>query len=87
MARREATQALRRRAAALEIPIGAGPSAHELSCQQLTREAVPQPLFRNLAVAPATGNAFRARRQGKRRSGEVYPDLLEGKTPPPASTP
>ena len=57
-------------------------SPHEMSCDELSREAAPQLLFTNLAVASAMLNAFYAWRQGKLQYGEVYLDILEGKAHP-----
>ena len=57
-------------------------SPHEVSCDELSREAAPQLLFTNLAVASAMLNAFYAWRQGKLQYGEVYIDILEGKVNP-----
>jgi molybdopterin/thiamine biosynthesis adenylyltransferase len=59
-------------------------SPHELSCQELSREAAPQLLFANLAVAAAMLNAFYACEVGKLRYGEVYLDVLEGRANPVA---
>ena len=59
-------------------------SPHEMSCDELSQEAVPQLLFTNLAVASAMLNAFYAWRQGKLRYGEVYLDILAGKANPVA---
>jgi molybdopterin/thiamine biosynthesis adenylyltransferase len=57
-------------------------SPHEMSCEELMREAAPQLLFTNLAVASAMLNAFYAWRSGSLRYGEVYLDILEGKSSP-----
>ncbi len=57
-------------------------SPHELACDELSREAAPQLLFTNLAVASAMLNAFYAWRLGKLQYGEVYLDILEGKASP-----
>ncbi len=57
-------------------------SPHELSCDDLSRDAAPQLLFTNLAVASAMLNAFYAWRLGKLQYGEVYLDILEGKASP-----
>ena len=57
-------------------------SPHEMSCDELSQEAAPQLLFTNLAVASAMLNAFFAWRLGKLQYGEVYLDILEGKTSP-----
>jgi len=59
-------------------------SPHEMSCDELSQEAVPQLLFTNLAVASAMLNAFYAWRQGKLQYGEVYLDILAGKANPVA---
>jgi len=57
-------------------------SPQEMSCDELSQEAGPQLLFTNLAVASAMLNAFYAWRQGKLQYGEVYLDILEGKSNP-----
>ncbi len=57
-------------------------SPHEMSCDELSQEAAPQLLLTNLAVASAMLNAFFAWRLGKLQYGEVYLDILEGKTSP-----
>jgi molybdopterin/thiamine biosynthesis adenylyltransferase len=62
-------------------------SPHEMSCDELSRQAAPQLLFTNLAVASAMLNAFYAWRQGKLQYGEVYLDILEGKANPIARQP
>lgn len=62
-------------------------SPHEMSCDELSREAAPQLLFTNLAVASAMLNAFYAWRLGKLQYGEVYLDILEGKAHPIARQP
>ncbi len=62
-------------------------SPHEMSCDELSREAAPQLLFTNLTVASAMLNAFYAWRQGKLQYGEVYLDVLEGKANPIARQP
>ncbi|MBI4573667.1 MAG: ThiF family adenylyltransferase [candidate division NC10 bacterium] len=62
-------------------------SPHEMSCDELAREAAPQLLFTNLAVASAMLIAFYACRLGKLQYGEVYLDILEGKTNPIARPP
>jgi len=59
-------------------------SPHEMSCDELSRDAAPQLLFANLAVASAMLNAFYAWRLGKLQYGEVYLDILEGKANPVA---
>lgn len=55
---------------------------HELTCDELSRDAAPQLLFTNLAVASAMLNAFYACEEGKLRYGEVYLDVLEGRANP-----
>ena len=55
---------------------------HEMSCEELSQEGVPQLLFTNLAVASAMLNTFYAWRMGKLQYGEVYLDILEGKANP-----
>lgn len=62
-------------------------SPHELSCEELSREAAPQLLFANLAVASAMLNAFYACDVGKLQYGEVYLDVLEGRANPIAREP
>lgn len=57
-------------------------SPHEMSCDELSQDAAPQLLFTNLAVASAMLNAFYAWRLDKLQYGEVYLDILEGKTSP-----
>jgi len=57
-------------------------SPHEMSCDELAQVAAPQLLFTNLAVASAMLNAFYAWRQGKLQYGELYLDILEGKSNP-----
>jgi len=42
----------------------------------------PQLLFANLAIASAMLNAFYGIREGKLTYGEVYLDILEGKSNP-----
>jgi molybdopterin/thiamine biosynthesis adenylyltransferase len=57
-------------------------SPHEMSCDELSQRAAPQLLFMNLAVASAMLNAFYAWRLGKLDYGEVYLDILAGKSTP-----
>jgi molybdopterin/thiamine biosynthesis adenylyltransferase len=70
-----------------EIADPADRSPHEMSCDELAREAAPQLLFTNLAVASAMLNAFYAWREGKLRYAEVYLDILEGRARPIARPP
>lgn len=57
-------------------------SPHEMSCDELSQEAAPQLLFTNLAVASAMLNAFYAWGERKLQYGEVYLDILQGKSNP-----
>jgi molybdopterin/thiamine biosynthesis adenylyltransferase len=57
-------------------------SPAELSCEELMLRGAPQLLFANLAIASAMLNAFYGLRQGVLRYGEVYLDIVEGKSNP-----
>lgn len=57
-------------------------SPAEMSCEELMERGAPQLLFTNLAVASAMLNAFYGVREGKLRYGEVYLDIVEGKSNP-----
>jgi len=57
-------------------------SPAEMSCDELQREAAPQLLFTNLAVASAMLNAFYAWQQGALAYGEVYVDIVEARSNP-----
>ncbi|MFQ5882922.1 MAG: ThiF family adenylyltransferase [Candidatus Methylomirabilales bacterium] len=57
-------------------------SPAEMSCEELMQSGAPQLLFTNLAVASAMLNAFYGFREGKLRYGEVYLDIVEGKSNP-----
>jgi molybdopterin/thiamine biosynthesis adenylyltransferase len=57
-------------------------SPAEMSCDELQREASPQLLFTNLAVASAMLNAFYAWQQGSLAYGEVYVDILRARANP-----
>jgi molybdopterin/thiamine biosynthesis adenylyltransferase len=62
-------------------------SPAEQSCEELQREAAPQLLFTNLAVASAMLNAFYAWQQGALAYGEVYVDILQGRSNPLSRAP
>src|SRR3972149_885628 len=51
-------------------------------CEKLMARGSPQLLFANLAIASAMLNAFYGIREGKLTYGEVYLDILEGKSNP-----
>jgi predicted ThiF/HesA family dinucleotide-utilizing enzyme len=57
-------------------------SPAEMSCEELMARGAPQLLFANLAIASAMLNAFYGIREGKLTYGEVYLDILEGKSNP-----
>lgn len=57
-------------------------SPAEMSCEELMATQAPQLLFTNLAIASAMLNAFYAWREGKLTYGEVYIDVIEGKSNP-----
>jgi molybdopterin/thiamine biosynthesis adenylyltransferase len=57
-------------------------SPAEMSCEELMERGAPQLLFTNLAVASAMLNAFFSVCEGKIPSGEVYLDIVEGKSNP-----
>lgn len=57
-------------------------SPAEMSCEELMERGAPQLLFTNLAVASAMLNAFYSVCDGKIPYGEVYLDIVEGKSNP-----
>ncbi len=57
-------------------------SPAEMSCEELMATQAPQLLFTNLAIASAMLNAFYAWREGRLTYGEVYIDVIEGKSNP-----
>jgi molybdopterin/thiamine biosynthesis adenylyltransferase len=57
-------------------------SPADASCDQAVAAGAPQLLFMNLAVASAMLNAFYAWQQGGIRYGEVYLDILAGRSQP-----
>jgi molybdopterin/thiamine biosynthesis adenylyltransferase len=57
-------------------------SPAEMSCEELMERGTPQLLFTNLAVASAMLNAFYGCCEQKLQYGEVYLDILEGKSNP-----
>ncbi|MGH7478977.1 MAG: hypothetical protein ACREJ8_05225, partial [Candidatus Methylomirabilales bacterium] len=57
-------------------------SPAEMSCEELMARGAPQLLFANLAIASAMLNAFYGIREGRLTYGEVYLDILEGKSNP-----
>jgi molybdopterin/thiamine biosynthesis adenylyltransferase len=57
-------------------------SPAEMSCEELMERGAPQLLFTNLAVASAMLNAFYSLCEGKLPYGEVYLDIVEGKSNP-----
>lgn len=57
-------------------------SPAEMSCEELMASQAPQLLFTNLAIASAMLNAFYAWREGKLTYGEVYIDVIRGKSNP-----
>jgi molybdopterin/thiamine biosynthesis adenylyltransferase len=57
-------------------------SPAEMSCEELMETQAPQLLFTNLAIASAMLNAFYAWREGKLTYGEMYIDVIEGKSNP-----
>lgn len=57
-------------------------SPAEMSCEELMERGVPQLLFTNLAVASAMLNTFYSLCEGKVPYGEVYLDIVEGKSNP-----
>lgn len=65
-----------------EIVLPADGSPADASCDQAVAAGAPQLLFMNLAVASAMLNAFYAWQQGAIRYGEVYVDILAGRSQP-----
>ncbi len=57
-------------------------SPAEMSCEELMERGAHQLLFTNLAVASAMLNTFYSLREGKLQYGEVYLDIVEGKSNP-----
>ncbi len=57
-------------------------SPAEMSCEELMERGAPQLLFTNLAVASAMLNAFYSLCEGRLPYGEVYLDIVEGKSNP-----
>lgn len=57
-------------------------SPAEMSCEELMERGAPQLLFTNLAIASAMLNAFYGCREEKLQYGEVYLDIVEGKSNP-----
>ncbi len=57
-------------------------SPAEMSCEELMEQRAPQLLFTNLAVASAMLNAFYSFSDGVLQYGEVYLDIIEGKSNP-----
>jgi len=66
----------------LEIRDPRDRSPAELSCEELMARGAPQLLFANLAVASAMLNAYYTICHGALRYGEVYIDIVEGKSNP-----
>ena len=57
-------------------------SPAEMSCEELMERGAPQLLFTNVAIASAMLNAFYSCREEKLQYGEVYLDIVEGKSNP-----
>jgi molybdopterin/thiamine biosynthesis adenylyltransferase len=57
-------------------------SPAEMSCEEMMERGSPQLLFANLAVASAMLSAFYSVCQGRLQFGEVYLDIVEGKSNP-----
>lgn len=57
-------------------------SPAEMSCEELMEQRAPQLLFTNLAIASAMLNAFYSISEGNLQYGEVYLDIIEGKSNP-----
>lgn len=57
-------------------------SPAEMSCEELMERGAPQLLFTNLAIASAMLNVFYSFCEGKLEFGEVYLDIVEGKSNP-----
>lgn len=57
-------------------------SPAEMSCEELMEQGAPQLLFTNLAVASSMLNVFYSFREGRLKFGEVYLDIIEGKSNP-----
>ncbi|HEU5394345.1 MAG TPA: ThiF family adenylyltransferase [Candidatus Methylomirabilis sp.] len=65
-----------------EIALPGDGSPADASCDAAAAAGAPQLLFTNLAVASAMLNAFYAWQQGGIRYGEVYLDILAGRSQP-----
>ena len=65
-----------------EIAFPGDGSPADASCDAAVTAGTPQLLFMNLAVASAMLNAFYAWQQGGVRYGEVYLDILAGRSQP-----
>jgi len=65
-----------------EIALPGDGSPGDASCDAAVAAGAPQLLFMNLAVASAMLNAFYAWQQGGLRYGEVYLDILAGRSQP-----
>ena len=65
-----------------EIAVPGDGSPADASCDYAVAAGAPQLLFMNLAVASAMLNAFYAWQQGGIRYGEVYLDILAGRSQP-----
>lgn len=57
-------------------------SPAEMSCEELMERGAPQLLFTNLTIASAMLNAFYSTCEEKLQYGEVYLDIIEGKSNP-----
>lgn len=57
-------------------------SPAEMSCEELMEQRAPQLLVTNLAIASAMLNAFYSISLGNLQYGEVYLDIIEGKSNP-----
>lgn len=57
-------------------------SPAEMSCEELMEQRAPQLLFTNLTIASAMLNAFYSISEGTLQYGEVYLDIIEGKSNP-----
>lgn len=57
-------------------------SPAEMSCEELMAQGAPQLLFANLAVASGMLNAYYSLSEEKLPYGEVYLDIVEGKSNP-----
>lgn len=57
-------------------------SPADMSCEELMEQGAPQLLFTNLAIASAMLNAFYGCTEDKLYYGEMYLDIIEGKSNP-----